>query len=158
LFKEPDGGKTPWHQDQYYWPLDTEKTITMWMPLVDIDELMGMLTFASRSHLSGPVGSLAISDESEAVYDSYINRKEYPIAKAIWMRAGDATFHAGWTIHSAGANLSDTMREVMTVIYFADGARVSEPENPNQAADLAAWLDDITPGEIADGILNPIVN
>jgi hypothetical protein len=46
----------------------------------------------------------------------------------------------------------------MTVIYFADGARVSEPENPNQAADLAAWLDDITPGEIADGILNPIVN
>jgi ectoine hydroxylase-related dioxygenase (phytanoyl-CoA dioxygenase family) len=158
LFKEPGGGKTPWHQDQYYWPLDTEKTITMWMPLVDIDERMGMLTFASRSHLSGPVGSLAISDESEAVYDAYINRKEFPIAKAISMRAGDATFHAGWTIHSAGANLSDRMREVMTVIYFADGARVSEPVNPNQAADLAAWLDDITPGEIADGILNPIVN
>src|SRR6266536_146932 len=35
LFKEPGGGPTPWHQDQYYWPLDTQHTITMWMPLVD---------------------------------------------------------------------------------------------------------------------------
>ena len=46
LFKEPGGGPTPWHQDQYYWPLDTSNTITMWMPLVDISVDMGMLTFA----------------------------------------------------------------------------------------------------------------
>src|SRR5690625_587989 len=32
LFKEPGGGHTPWHQDQIYWPLATDKTITMWMP------------------------------------------------------------------------------------------------------------------------------
>jgi ectoine hydroxylase-related dioxygenase (phytanoyl-CoA dioxygenase family) len=25
---------TPWHQDAYYWPMDTPHTITMWMPLV----------------------------------------------------------------------------------------------------------------------------
>src|SRR5688572_26220135 len=30
LYKEPGGGPTPWHQDQYYWPLDTTKTITLW--------------------------------------------------------------------------------------------------------------------------------
>ena len=36
LFKEPGGGPTPWHQDGYYWPLDTERTITLWMPLVDV--------------------------------------------------------------------------------------------------------------------------
>ena len=32
LFKEPGGGHTPWHQDQYYWPIDTNNTITMWIP------------------------------------------------------------------------------------------------------------------------------
>ncbi|MEJ7661127.1 MAG: phytanoyl-CoA dioxygenase family protein [Hymenobacter sp.] len=53
LFKEPGGGPTPWHQDQYYWPVDTTNTITMWMPLVDIDVAMGMLTFASGSHRQG---------------------------------------------------------------------------------------------------------
>ena len=37
LFKEAGGGATPWHQDQYYWPLDTLNTVTMWMPLIDID-------------------------------------------------------------------------------------------------------------------------
>ena len=29
LFKEPGGGITPWHQDQFYWPLDTPHTITV---------------------------------------------------------------------------------------------------------------------------------
>ena len=29
LFKEPGGGFTPWHQDQFYWPLDTPHTITV---------------------------------------------------------------------------------------------------------------------------------
>src|SRR5208283_1432214 len=36
LLKEPGGGLTPWHQDQHYWPLATDKTITMWMPLADV--------------------------------------------------------------------------------------------------------------------------
>src|SRR5436189_133361 len=38
LYKEPGGGFTPWHQDQYYWPLSTTNTVTMWMPLIDITE------------------------------------------------------------------------------------------------------------------------
>ena len=33
LFKEGGGGITPWHADQYYWPLATDKTITAWIPL-----------------------------------------------------------------------------------------------------------------------------
>jgi ectoine hydroxylase-related dioxygenase (phytanoyl-CoA dioxygenase family) len=159
LFKEPSGGKTPWHQDQYYWALDTEKTITMWMPLVDIDDELGMLTFASGSHKNGAIGCLAISDESEATYNLHIAEHGFPIAKADSMQAGDATFHLGWTIHSAGANRSlEKMREVMTIIYFADGARVTPPENPHQAADIEAWMGGRMPGEIADGELNPVLN
>src|SRR6476469_3275144 len=49
LVKEPGGGHTPWHQDQYYWPVDTTNTVTMWMPLIDLTEEMGILTFASGS-------------------------------------------------------------------------------------------------------------
>ncbi len=159
LFKEPRGGYTPWHQDQYYWPLDTKKTITMWMPLVDIDTAMGMLTFASGSHAHGPTGSIKISDESEAAFDRHIAANGFPVACADSMRAGDATFHLGWTIHSAGGNNSpDTTREVMTVIYFADGARVGEPQNQNQEDDLRTWLGGRLPGELADSELNPVLN
>ena len=63
LFKEPGGGPTPWHQDQYYWPLDTDSTITMWMPLVDVPQEVGSMTFGSRSHELGYLGELAISDK-----------------------------------------------------------------------------------------------
>lgn len=157
LFKEPGGGPTPWHQDQYYWPLDTDRTITMWMPLVDIDEEMGMLTFASGSHLKGAAGDVAISDESHEFYERYIAENGFEISRAETMKAGDATFHLGWTIHAAGANRSARLREVMTVIYYADGARVSNPRNENQTADLNAWLGGKSPGELADGDVNPIL-
>ena len=56
LYKEPGGGHTPWHQDEFYWPLDTDNTLTMWMPLVDIVAAMGTLIFAfafRRAWLSG---------------------------------------------------------------------------------------------------------
>lgn len=33
LYKESGGGITPWHADQFYWPLSTDKTITAWVPL-----------------------------------------------------------------------------------------------------------------------------
>ncbi len=65
LCKEAGGGRTPWHQDQYYWPLDADRTITMWMPLIDLPDEIGSMTFASGSHLLGDLGGYAISDESD---------------------------------------------------------------------------------------------
>jgi ectoine hydroxylase-related dioxygenase (phytanoyl-CoA dioxygenase family) len=158
LFKEPGGGHTPWHQDKYYWPLDTDKMITMWMPLVDITEEMGLITFASGSHIGGPVSNVEISDQSEELLSKYVTERDFAISNPGSMRAGDATFHLGWTIHSAGPNLSDRMREAMTIIYFADGARITEPNSPHQQADLEAWFPGQRPGEIAGSRLNPVMN
>src|SRR5476651_2189388 len=99
LFKEVGGGPTPWHQDQYYWPIDTNNTVTMWMPLVDIDVDMGMLTFASNSYTNGAVFNFEISDESESAYENYVKDHKFPISRAKTMKAGDATWHRGFTMH-----------------------------------------------------------
>lgn len=158
LYKEPGGGKTPWHQDQYYWPLDTDKTITMWMPLVDITEDLGMLTFASKSHQNGFAGNIPISDASEDFFERIILENGYKISRLKEMKAGDATWHYGWTIHSAPANHSEEFtREVMTIIYFADGARVTSSENNDQETDRSRWLDNLSEGELAASKLNPLV-
>ncbi len=158
LYKEPHGGHTPWHQDQYYWPLDTQgtQTLTMWMPLVDVSLDMGALTFASGTHIDGFMGHIKISDESEAVFESHVKEKGFPIAQQA-MKAGDATFHSGWTLHCAPGNASDTMREVMTIIYFADGIKVLEPDNQNRVDDLNTWLPGAKPGEPAASPLNPVL-
>src|SRR5687768_33427 len=118
LFKEAGGGHTPWHQDQYYWPLETDRTITMWMPLVHASTEMGTMRFASGSHKEGYLGPIAISDESEALFTEFVEQKGYEIAESGHMEAGDATFHSGWTLHSAGSNQTETMREAMTIIYY----------------------------------------
>jgi ectoine hydroxylase-related dioxygenase (phytanoyl-CoA dioxygenase family) len=155
LFKEPGGGPTPWHQDQYYWPIDTNNTITMWMPLVDIDVEMGMLTFASGSFTEGSVFNFEISDESESAFDDYVKAHKFEISRAKTMKAGDATWHRGFTMHHANGNDSDKMREVMTVIYIADGARVAPYKNNWQKSDHQKWLMDVPIGELIDSELNP---
>jgi ectoine hydroxylase-related dioxygenase (phytanoyl-CoA dioxygenase family) len=157
LFKEPGGGFTPWHQDQFYWPLQTTKTVTMWMPLMDITPEMGMLTFASGSHKDGLVTNIEISDESEKALDDYVREKKYSVFMPSYMNAGDATFHYGTTLHKAPGNSSPTMREVMTVIYFENNSKVSLPINDAQEKDRLRWLNGISPGEVADSNLNPVI-
>ena len=157
LYKEPGGGPTPWHQDQYYWPLDTKATVTLWMPLVDINEAMGVLTFAKGSHSDGLVKNVAISDESEQELEDYVTKKKYKIYMPSSMKAGDATFHYGYTLHKAPGNQSQQMREVMTIIYFADGAKVTQPVNDAQEKDRQVWLESLPPGALAASALNPLV-
>lgn len=157
LFKEPGGGPTPWHQDQYYWPVDTPNTITMWMPLMDINVEMGMLTFASGSHKDGYVFDFEISDGSETLYNQYIKDKEFPVSRAQTMNAGDATWHYGFTIHNAPGNKSKIMREVMTIIYIADGARIIEPQHEWQINDHKKWLMAKPVGEYVGSELNPLM-
>jgi ectoine hydroxylase-related dioxygenase (phytanoyl-CoA dioxygenase family) len=157
LFKEPGGGLTPWHQDQYYWPLQTPKTVTMWMPLVDILEGMGMLTFASGTQRV-ELPPMPISDESEAMIARYVQDQKFPNVAQKTMQAGDATFHMGWTLHAAPGNQSQTMREVMTVIFMDADAVVMEPKNSNQEADRLRWLSGYAPGQKVDSPLNPVIN
>jgi len=157
LFKEAGGGPTPWHQDQYYWPLDTTNTVTMWMPLVDINIEMGMLTFASGSQVAGNALDKEISDESESQFDSIVEKNKYPITRAAEMKAGDATWHYGFTIHKAPGNFSSQKREVMTIIYIADDAKITSPRNQFQENDHKTWLLSKEVGTLADAALNPLV-
>ena len=156
LFKEPGGEPTPWHRDQYYWPLDSGDMVTMWIALVDVSREMGPMTFASGSHRAADVPSLPIGADSDATLASYVAAKGFPRAGQA-LAAGDATFHSGRTLHSAGPNRSAARREVMTVIYFADGARLRAPENPFQETDARVFLPGVKPGDPAASELNPLL-
>lgn len=73
------------------------------------------------------------------------------------MKVGDATWHYVWALHSARGNESRTTREVMTIIYFAAGARVTGTQNKHQEADRRRWLCDLQPGDVAASPLNPLI-
>ena len=65
LYKEPGGGITPWHADQYYWPVSSDRTITAWVPLQNTPCEMGPLAFCEKSHRFQIGRDLEISDKSE---------------------------------------------------------------------------------------------
>jgi ectoine hydroxylase-related dioxygenase (phytanoyl-CoA dioxygenase family) len=157
LVKEPGGRPTPWHQDEYYWPLDTAHTVTLWMPLVDVSTEMGPMRFASGSHRMTGWAPRPISDETDRALAAEIERRGLAIGGGAPLSAGDATFHSGRTVHSAPANVSSRRREVMTVIYFADGTRVREPDNPHRRVDRDVFLPGLAGGAPAAGPLSPLL-
>jgi ectoine hydroxylase-related dioxygenase (phytanoyl-CoA dioxygenase family) len=157
LVKEPGGRPTPWHQDQYYWPLDTANTVTLWMPLVDVSVEMGPMVFATGSHRMEGWAPRPISDETDAALSEEIRRRGLAVGGGHALSAGDATFHSGRTVHGARANRSARRREVMTIIYFADGARVIEPDNEHHRADLDVFLPGLSGGDLAASPLNPVL-
>jgi hypothetical protein len=156
LFKPAGSGRTPWHQDQWYWPLATDRTVTMWLALVDVAEEMGRVRFAAGSHRATSLGNAGISEGNDRRLAALIEERGWPEVSAP-LDAGDASFHIGGLLHSAGANTSDRVREALTVIYYADGTRAAEPANENQRVDLEVFLPGVKPGELAASALNPIL-
>ena len=155
LLKEPGGGPTPFHQDQYYWPIDTLDTVTMWMPLVDVPREVGSMTFVDGSHREGMLGKFEISDESERFFGRMIKERGLATHSYGAMSAGDATFHAGWTMHGAPPNPSRSLREVMTIIYVSADARMTVPDE-HQSDEAAMWLRGLAPGDVVSGPLHPV--
>ncbi|MFW5830030.1 MAG: phytanoyl-CoA dioxygenase family protein [Planctomycetota bacterium] len=154
LFKEPGGGCTPWHADQHYWPLADDRSITAWIPLVDVDMSMGPLSFSIGSHRLQTHRDLAISEDSERLIGEALTLKQLPTACAPFA-LGDVSFHSGWTFHRAGGNDSQRMRSVMTVIYIADGVRLKTL--PRQQKEADHYCPGIAEGEVIASPLNPII-
>ena len=157
LFKQPGGSDSHWHQDQYYWPLATDRSLGLWMPLVDCSRQMGTIRFVRGSHRYGDLAGRDISDESAHHFDEFIARERLDICQTEALAAGDCTFHLGWTVHGAPANHSDAMREAMIVTFYPDGTRVDTLSNPSRVNDARVYLGGRKPGELADSELNTVV-
>ncbi len=157
LFKPPGGSDSYWHQDQYYWPLATERSVGLWMPLVDCSPDMGGMRYARGSQIFGNLGQHDITKESEVFFKEFIDQHGLEVVEIPALQAGDCTFHAGWTVHGARANQSDKLREAMVVTYYPDGTRVDELTNKYRIKDAKEYLGDRQPGQLADSELNPIV-
>ncbi len=156
LFKEAGGGITPWHADQYYWPLETDKTVTAWIPLQATPLEMGPLEFSAGSHQIVEGRDQKIGDESEAFIGEKLRITDFQHVIEPF-DVGEVSFHSGWVFHRAGANTTDQMRKVMTVIYMDKNMVLKAPENDNQKLDWEVWCPGAEIGEVIDTHLNPVL-
>jgi ectoine hydroxylase-related dioxygenase (phytanoyl-CoA dioxygenase family) len=156
LYKEAGGGFTPWHADQYYWPLSNDNTVTVWMPLQKTPLDMGPLEFSAKSQRLQDGRTLKISDDSESVIQKKLTLNDFEQVVEPF-DLGEVSFHSGWVFHRAGANKTDKMREVMTVIYMDKDMEIRQPTNSNQQDDWDTWCPNAVVGEVIDTPLNPIL-
>ncbi len=156
LFKEAGGGITHWHADQYYWPLSSDKTVTAWIPLQATPLEMGPLEFSAGSHAIVEGRELEIGDESEEIIKKTLRVTDFEhVIEAFDI--GEISFHSGWIFHRAGANITDQMRKVMTVIYMDKDMLLKAPDNANQENDWKTWCPGAQIGAVIQTPLNELI-
>lgn len=133
LVKEPGNSiRTPWHQDQPYYLVEAEKTVSFWVPLDPIprDRTIEYIrgshkwdkTFRPDRFDGTP---LFADDTSEAVPDVEANRDAMDVIG--WaVEPGDAVAFSFKTLHGAPANSSDMRRRVVSIRWVGDEARFVE--------------------------------
>jgi ectoine hydroxylase-related dioxygenase (phytanoyl-CoA dioxygenase family) len=156
LYKEPGGGHTPWHADQYYWPLASDRTITAWIPLQATPLELGPLEFSAGSFRLTTGRDKSISDESQELLRKTLEEEGYPHVIEPF-DAGEISFHLGWLFHRAAPNRTSQMRKVMTIIYMDSQMRLKAPVNEHQVNDLNTWCPGARVGEIINTELNPVL-
>jgi ectoine hydroxylase-related dioxygenase (phytanoyl-CoA dioxygenase family) len=156
LYKEPGGGITPAHADQYYWPVTSDRTITAWVPLQAVPREMGPLAFFAGSQNVEFGRDLGISDESEREITRNMEAQGFPVVDEPFA-LGEVSFHLGWTFHRAGANRSQHPRSVMTVIYMDRDMRLKAPSNAMQQNDWEQWCPGAVVGQVIDTPKNPVL-
>lgn len=149
LLKESGARITPWHQDAAVFPMHTEASLTLWIPIQDVPADMGLVRYARGSHRSGIAPVENISDISDEMFARIIAERRFPIDEYTSVRAGDISVHDGRTIHAAHPNRSAELRAVLALHCFADGATVKQPETGAMTHQLADLAPELRPGDPA---------
>lgn len=117
LMKKPHNqAPTEYHQDAPYWPhARARHSLSAWVALVDVPLERGCMSFLPGQQHRRDIRAVDLTDRTdlfEAAPDLvYAPRVTLPL------RAGDVTFHHGYTPHTANANDTDEIRLAHVVAY-----------------------------------------
>jgi ectoine hydroxylase-related dioxygenase (phytanoyl-CoA dioxygenase family) len=108
----------PWHQDNGYTFVDPQQYLTLWIPLVDVDEengcpwiAPGLHKLGTLEHWQSPIGRVCLEAVDGAV--------------AAPAKAGDIVVFSSLAPHRTGPNLkAGTVRKAYILQYCPDGAVV----------------------------------
>ena len=111
----------PWHQDNGYTFVEPQQYLTLWIPLVDVDETNGCPWIAPGLHRLGTLdhwqaeaGRVCLEQAEDAV--------------AAPAKAGDIVVFSSLAPHRTGPNLSDAVRKAYILQYAPEGAHVRLPD------------------------------
>ncbi|MFI7673773.1 phytanoyl-CoA dioxygenase family protein [Actinophytocola sp. NPDC049390] len=145
LVKEPRNNlATEFHQDRPYWPHAGDRLpLSAWIALVDVPPERGCMTFLPGTQHRAGLRPQDLHDEDDLFAADpelrWVPRVTVPL------RAGDCTFHSGYTGHMALPNRTDVARIAHVVIYM--DAATTYDGTPHVVTDPLG----LTPGDRLDG-------
>ncbi len=113
------GSVTPPHQDGFYFMLEPNEAVTLWLALDLVDEENGCVRYVSGSNREGmrPHQRSNVTGFSQGItdYGDSDRERETPVLAA----PGDLFAHHCMTIHRADANTSERPRAALGLVYNA---------------------------------------
>ena len=121
-FKNPGSESTPWHQDGTFLPLPSIKSLTFWIPFMDIDTTLSPMHYVDFSQKRCWLGDFSSQDESSvdnfySFYDYFLQGSEEITAYDDVVK-GDILVHDSWTLHGSPPHAGSKTRLAMVVVYF----------------------------------------
>ena len=114
-------GEMPIHQDWTVVDESQYSSMTVWVPLCDVDEKNGAMQVLDGSHrFSDALRSPSLPDIFGEVKDEI--RKDL---KSVQMKAGQALIFSQALLHASPPNLSDNRRDVITFGFIPEKAKLS---------------------------------
>ena len=106
----------PWHQDNGYTFVEPQQYLTLWIPLVDVDDENGCPWIAPGLHKLGTLQHWLTSIGKKCLDNA-------PDAVCVPAKAGDIIVFSSLAPHRTGPNLrKDTVRKAYILQYAPDGA------------------------------------
>ncbi len=156
LYKEAGGGATPWHVDQFFWPMSSGLSTTAWIPLQATSVEAGALAFAVGTQETDHGRRFGISERGESEIGASLSAAGIRVVAEPY-ELGDVSFHYGFTFHRADPNQTEETRAAMTMIYMDRDMRVAEPADAFQEYDQKRWAPGCAVGDPIASPLNPIL-
>lgn len=126
LIKEPGTPtRTPWHNDQPYWPIQGNLVASLWLALDPVTLESGAVEYVKGSHLWGQrfkpatfSGDHSYTEPLPPVPEIDARRQEFEILQ-FELEPGDCTLHHGLMVHGAPGNLRNDRRRRAFVTRWA---------------------------------------
>lgn len=120
------GMAVPIHQDNFYWNVDNEKGVTVWIALDNSNKKNGALFYYKKSHKAGlQVHKPSfIPGSSQVLKNKNILKKYKKITP--YLDTGDILIHHCLIIHGSDRNRSNKSRSGLTLRYISKSSKINK--------------------------------
>jgi len=134
------GNPTPPHQDGYYFMIEPNEALTIWVARDAIDEENGCIRYVEGSHRKGlrPHAKSGVLGFSQGITD--FGPDDEAQAKPMRVQPGDLPAHHSLTIHRADANRSERPRRALGLVCYSNEARHDAERSAAYQRELSAEL------------------